>query len=45
MLHIDGSQHRWFNDEPWYDLLVIIDDATAKSITRNWWNKNQLARC
>lgn len=28
MLHIDGSQHRWFNDERWYDLLVIMDDAT-----------------
>jgi transposase len=27
MLHIDGSQHRWFNDERWYDLLVIMDDA------------------
>jgi transposase len=28
MLHIDGSQHRWFNDERWYDLLVLMDDAT-----------------
>jgi len=28
MLHIDGSQHRWFNDDRWYDLLVIMDDAT-----------------
>jgi transposase len=28
MLHIDGSQHRWFSDERWYDLLVIMDDAT-----------------
>jgi transposase len=30
MLHIDGSQHRWFNDERWYDLLVIMDDATSE---------------
>jgi carbamoyltransferase len=25
LLHIDGSQHRWFQDERWYDLLVILD--------------------
>ena len=30
MLHIDGSQHRWFNDDRWYDLLVILDDATSE---------------
>ena len=30
MLHIDGSQHRWFNDERWYDLLVLMDDATSE---------------
>ena len=30
MLHIDGSQHRWFCDERWYDLLVIMDDATSE---------------
>src|SRR5260370_29920685 len=29
LLHIDGSQHRWFCDDPWYDLLVIMDDATS----------------
>src|ERR1019366_9232710 len=23
LLHIDGSEHRWFQDERWYDLLVI----------------------
>jgi len=28
LLHIDGSQHRWFQDERWYDLIVILDDAT-----------------
>src|SRR6516162_10501284 len=28
LLHIDGSEHRWFQDERWYDLLVILDDAT-----------------
>lgn len=30
MLHIDGSQHRWFHDDRWYDLLVIMDDATSE---------------
>ena len=28
LLHIDGSQHRWFQDERSYDLIVILDDAT-----------------
>jgi transposase len=28
LLHIDGSQHRWLNDHRWYDLIVILDDAT-----------------
>src|SRR6476469_3444983 len=30
LLHIDGSKHRWLNDERWYDLIVILDDATSK---------------
>src|SRR4029077_18752412 len=30
LLHIDGSRHRWLNDERWYDLLVILDDATSQ---------------
>jgi transposase len=30
MLHIDGSKHRWFQDDRWYDLLVILDDATSE---------------
>lgn len=29
MLHIDGSRHHWFQDERWYDLIVILDDATS----------------
>ena len=29
LLHLDGSQHRWFQDERWYDLLVVLDDATS----------------
>jgi len=30
LLHIDGSKHRWFGDERWYDLIVILDDATGE---------------
>jgi len=30
LLHIDGSRHRWFQDERWYDLLAILDDATSE---------------
>jgi transposase len=30
LLHIDGSEHRWFQDERWYDLIVILDDANSQ---------------
>ncbi len=30
LLHIDGSEHRWFQDERYYDLIVILDDATSE---------------
>jgi transposase len=30
LLHIDGSPHQWFQDERWYDLVVILDDATSE---------------
>jgi hypothetical protein len=30
LLHIDGSQHQWFCDHRWYDLIVIMDDATSQ---------------
>jgi hypothetical protein len=29
-LHIDASRHRWFGDQRWYDLLVVLDDATSQ---------------
>ena len=31
LLHLDGSRHQWFQDERWYDLIVIIDDATSET--------------
>jgi len=30
LLHIHGSRHQWFQDERWYDLIVILDDATSE---------------
>ena len=30
MLHIDGSRHRWFQDDRYYDLIVILDDGTSQ---------------
>jgi transposase len=29
MLHTDGSEHQWFQDERRHDLIVILDDATS----------------
>lgn len=28
MLHIDGSEHNWFADGCYYDLIAVMDDAT-----------------
>ena len=30
LLHVDGSKHRWLNDDRWYDLIVVLDDATSE---------------
>src|SRR5450755_595750 len=30
LLHIDGSRHQWLQDQNWYDLIVILDDATSE---------------
>ena len=30
LLHIDGCRHQRFQDEHWYDLIVILDDATSE---------------
>ena len=30
LLHIDGSKHRWLNDDRWHDFIVILDDATSE---------------
>jgi len=30
MLHIDGSDYAWFQDERRHELIVILDDATGE---------------
>ena len=30
LLHIDGSEHEWFQDKRWYDLIVLMDDANSE---------------
>ena len=30
LLHLDGSEHRWFQDDRWYDLIVVMDDACSE---------------
>jgi transposase len=31
LLHLDGSRHRWFQDDRWYDLIEVLDDATSET--------------
>jgi hypothetical protein len=31
LLHLDGSRHPWFQDQRWYDLIEIVDDATSET--------------
>ena len=30
LLHIDGSKHQWLQDDRYYDLIVVLDDATSE---------------
>ncbi|MBV9267484.1 MAG: hypothetical protein JO061_15030 [Acidobacteriaceae bacterium] len=32
LLHIDGSKHRWLNDDRWYDLIVILDGCYERDL-------------
>ena len=29
LLHIDGSKHRWFDDERWCDPIVILPSTSS----------------
>jgi transposase len=31
LLHLDGSHHQWFQDDRWYDLIEVLDDATNET--------------
>ncbi len=31
LLHLDGSRHQWFQDDRWYDLIEVLDDATNET--------------
>ena len=31
LLHLDGSRHRWFQDDRRYDLIEVLDDATSET--------------
>jgi transposase len=35
-LHIEGSEHRWFQAERGYDLLVIMDEANSEIYYAQW---------
>jgi transposase len=43
LLHIDGSRHQWFQDERWYDLIVILDDATSEIYYAQWVEEESTA--
>jgi transposase len=30
LLHVDASKHGWFQDERYYDLVSVLDDATSE---------------
>jgi transposase len=36
MLHLDGSEHRWFGHERYYERMVVLDDATSAIDTAQW---------
>jgi hypothetical protein len=31
LLHLDGSSHPWFQDDRWYNLIKVLDDATSET--------------
>ena len=31
LLHLDGSRHQWFQDDRWYDLIEVLDDASSET--------------
>lgn len=45
LLHIDGSKHRWFQDDRYYDLIVILDDASSRIYYAQLVEEESTATC
>lgn len=45
LLHIDGSKHRWFQDDRYYDFIVILDDATSEIYYAQLVGEESTATC
>lgn len=39
MLHIDGSRHEWIPGLPWWDLIVVLDDADGRILYAQFWEE------
>jgi len=45
LLHIDGSKHAWFQDDRYYDLIVVLDDATSEIYYAQLVEEESTATC
>ena len=36
LLPLDGSSHRWFQDDRWDDLIEVLDDARSETYYAPW---------
>ncbi len=45
LLHIDGSKHRWLNDDRWHDLIVILDDAISEIYIGDQLRRRNVQSC
>lgn len=45
LLHIDGSKHRWFQDDRYYDFIVVLDDATSEIYYAQLVEEESTATC
>ena len=45
LLHIDGSKHRWFQDDRYYDFIVMLDDATSEIYYAQLVEEESTATC
>lgn len=45
LLHIDGSKHAWFQDDRYYDFIVVLDDATSEIYYAQLVEEESTATC